>query len=62
VNKTLPPRTRRSQRRGVLTLEWIMLITILGIGILGALGAVRNALIKEFCQLTQCVCDVDIGP
>lgn len=52
-------RTRRN-RRGVLTLEWIMLITVLCIGVLGALGTVRNALVTEFVDLTEAICETDI--
>ena len=34
---------RKPQRRGVLTLEWILLVTVIVIGIIGGLGAVRSA-------------------
>ncbi len=47
-------------RRGALSIEWIALITILCVGIVGALGVVRNALIQEFHELTDTICEPDI--
>ena len=55
-------RFHRKRRRGALTLEWIVLITVICIGIIGGLGAVRNALIREFAELTESICNTDIGP
>ena len=46
---------RRSKRRGVLTLEWILLVTVLVIGIIGGLGAVRNATIGELQDLAEAI-------
>lgn len=59
MNRT---RQQRNRRRGALTLEWIILITVVCIGIIGGLGAVRNALIQEFADLTESICNTDIGP
>lgn len=43
------------RRRGVLTFEWILLITLLVIGIIGGLSAVRNALLCELNDLAECI-------
>jgi len=50
-------RSRRTQkrrstaRRGVLTFEWILMVTLLVVGLIGALGAVRNAMLDELMDL-----------
>lgn len=43
------------RRRGVLTFEWILLISLLVIGVIGGLSAVRNALICELVDLANCI-------
>jgi len=50
-------RFRRSRRRrsGFLTFEWLLLITIVVIGIVSGLAAVRNALIAELEDLAEAV-------
>jgi hypothetical protein len=42
-------------RRGILTFEWILLISLLVIGIIGGLSAVRNSLLCELNDLDHCV-------
>jgi hypothetical protein len=46
---------RRARRRGVLTLEWILLITVVVIGVIGGLGAVRNATLGELTDLAEAI-------
>ena len=46
---------RGRQRRGMFTFEWILLISILVIGIIGGLSAVRNALLCELKDLADCI-------
>lgn len=46
---------KTQNRRGVLTFEWILLISLLVIGVIGGLAAVRNALIGELDDLTVCI-------
>jgi len=46
---------RKQRRRGVLTLEWILLITVLVIGIIGGLGAVRTAINSELLDLAAAI-------
>ena len=51
---------RRVKRRGVLTLEWILLVTVLVIGIIGGLGAVRNATINELSDLAEAIESINV--
>ena len=44
---------------GVLTFEWILLITVLVIGIVGGLSAVRDAIITELGDVAQAMIAVD---
>src|SRR6187401_2334956 len=48
-------RFKKSKRRGVLTLEWVLLITVVVIGVIGGLGAVRNAMIGELQDLAEAI-------
>jgi Flp pilus assembly pilin Flp len=50
--------TRR--RRGALTLEWILLVTVIVIGIIGGLGAVRNATVGELRDLAEAIQQLNI--
>ena len=49
-----------SRRKGALALEWILLITIVVIGVLGGLAAVRNATVKEITDLSKAVEQINI--
>ena len=44
---------------GVLTFEWILLITVLVIGIVGGLSAVRDALITELGDVAEAMISLD---
>ena len=44
---------------GVLTFEWILLITVLVIGIVGGLSAVRDALITELADVAEAMVSLD---
>ena len=44
---------------GVLTFEWILLITVLVIGIVGGLSAVRDALISELGDVAEAMISLD---
>jgi Flp pilus assembly pilin Flp len=44
---------------GVLTFEWILLITILAIGIVGGLSAVRDAIISELGDVSAAIASLD---
>ena len=45
--------------KGVLTFEWILLVTILTIGIIGGLSAIRDAIIIELGDVAQAMVVVD---
>lgn len=55
MNRARRKAAKRRIRRGVLTFEWILLISLLVIGIIGGLSAVRNALLCELNDLAECV-------
>jgi hypothetical protein len=48
-------KSRSRRRRGVLTMEWVLLITVVVIGIIGGLGAVRNATVGELTDLAEAI-------
>jgi len=50
------------RRRGALTLEWIILCTVLIIGTVGGVAAVRNSLILEYREMIDTICQMSIGP
>ena len=45
--------------RGVLTFEWILLITVIIIGIVGGLSAVRDGVIDELGDVTEATIRID---
>ena len=49
----------RKEDRGVLTFEWIALITLLLIGIVGGYSAVRDGIIDELGDVAGAVISVD---
>jgi Flp pilus assembly pilin Flp len=44
---------------GVLSFEWVMLITLLVIGIVGGLAAARDAIIDELGDIAQAAINLD---
>ena len=52
---------RSRQRRGALTLEWILLVTVLVIGVIGGLAAVRNATNTELFDLASAISAINVG-
>jgi len=48
-------RLNRRKRLGILTFEWILLVTLVVIGIIGGLSAVRNAILCELNDLDHCI-------
>lgn len=44
---------------GVLTFEWILLITVLVIGIVGGLSAVRDAIVSELGDIVEAAVSLD---
>ncbi len=47
------------QEDGVLTFEWVLLLTVLVIGIVGGLSAVRDALITELGDVAEAMISLD---
>jgi hypothetical protein len=48
------------RRRGVITLEWILLVTVIIIGTVGAVAIVRNALVLEYVEILETICKMSI--
>ncbi len=46
---------------GVLTFEWVLLVTILTIGIVGGLAAARDGIIEELGDVTESAIALDQG-
>ncbi|MCG8586962.1 MAG: hypothetical protein MI757_19835 [Pirellulales bacterium] len=59
--KRTKSRTRPS-RRGFITVEWILCLTILVIGIVGGLSAARNAILEELSDICRCISAIEICP
>ena len=51
---------RARKRLGVLTFEWILLISLLVIGVIGGLSAVRNSILCELGDLSECIRAIDM--
>lgn len=49
----------RQEDQGVLTFEWVLLITVLVIGIVGGLSAVRDALLTELGDVSEGMISLD---
>ena len=60
MKKALSMLKRPAVRKGALALEWILLITIVVIGVLGGLAAVRNATVKEITDLSKAVEQINV--
>ena len=54
------PRQLSRRRRGVLTLEWILLVTVIVLGIVGGLGVVRNATLGELQDLAEAITHLNV--
>jgi hypothetical protein len=54
------PRQTARRRRGVLTLEWILLVTVIVIGVIGGLGVVRNATVGELRDLAEAITHLNV--
>lgn len=49
------------KRRGAITLEWIILVTVIIIGTIGAVAMVRNALIEEYVEILNTICQLSVS-
>jgi Flp pilus assembly protein TadG len=60
---TLPQaasKSARRSRRGAVTLEWVLLATIIILGTVGGVAAVRNALILEYQEMIETICQMSV--
>lgn len=48
-------RRGRRGRRGAVTVEYLLLVTLVGIGVLVGLAAVRNALVQELDDVASAI-------
>ncbi len=55
-------RSRLRRRRGEITLEWIILATVLILGVIGGLGVARNAMVSELKDIAEAVEAYDAFP
>ena len=53
---------KSNRRRAAITLEWIIIVTVIIIGTVGAVAAVRNALIEEYVEILDTISQMTIGP
>ena len=53
-------RNSRSKRRATITLEWIILVTVIVIGSLTAVAVVRNALLEEYVEILDTICQMSV--
>jgi len=59
--KRLIDRVKRAwlEDEGVLSFEWVLLLTLLVIGIVGGLAAARDAIIDELGDVTEATINID---
>ena len=48
-----------TEDQGVLTFEWVLLVTLLTIGVVGGISAVRDAVISELGDVAQAMVSLD---
>ncbi|MFO0886265.1 MAG: hypothetical protein U0894_19150 [Pirellulales bacterium] len=45
----------KNSRRGALTIEWIMIVSLIVIGTIGGLAAIRNATLSKLSSLDTAI-------
>ena len=60
-NRSMTRRTRKStkNRRGVLSFEWVLLLTLLAIGVVAGLAGARDAIIDELGDVSEASISID---
>lgn len=48
-----------TENDGVLSFEWVLLLTLLTLGVVGGLAAARDAIIDEFGDVSQAMLAID---
>jgi pilus assembly protein Flp/PilA len=52
----------RKDTRGEVFVEYILLLTVVGIGVIVGLGVLRSALINELTELAQAILNISTTP
>lgn len=52
---------RRPSRRGMQTFEWIVVLTLLVVGIIAGMAAIRNTIINEFSDVAGEIGAVEVS-
>jgi hypothetical protein len=52
--------SQSKKRRATVTLEWVLLVTVVLIGSIGAVAAVRNSLLEEYAQILDTICQLSV--
>ncbi len=55
-----PSRLDSRNRKGAVTVEYILLVTLVGIGVLVGLAAVRNSLVNELEDIAAAISNIVI--
>ncbi len=53
-------RQRRGSRRGVFTFEWILIVALLAIGLVGGVAAIRTAMLGEYREIINCMARINV--
>ena len=61
VSRTLKVMKKRPQRTGAVTVEYLLLVTLVGIGVLVGLAAVRTALDSELQDVAAAISNIVIS-
>lgn len=56
------PAPRKTRRRGTVFVEYLLLLTIVGIGCIVGLATLRDALVNELIDLAEAVSAIQITP
>ena len=53
-------RASARRRRGMITVEWILFVTVVVIGVVGGMAAVRNAILSELHDMAGAISALNI--
>ena len=62
MNPLRPLYRSAARRRGAITLEWILLATVIVLGTVGGVAAIRNALVLEYVEMIDTICQMSVAP
>lgn len=58
--KETPSMRSKNSRRGALTIEWIMIVSLVVIGTIGGLAAIRNATLSKLSSLDTAIQQLNV--